>query len=194
MKYLLFSFVFIAILSSCESVSKPSFEYGGGTFTMALTNEPSTYIPRETRDVYSSTVLSQVMEGLVSLDPKDLKIKPQLAESWKISSDGLLYEFKLRNGVMFHPHSVFKNDEDRLLTADDVKSTIELICKKNELGESTAGYGLIFEGNLQGAEEFHNGKSLSISGLNIEENTVKYINEMIDKNYPIKTNLDRNVT
>ncbi len=183
MKYLLFSFVFIAILSSCESVSKPSFEYGGGTFTMALTNEPSTYIPRETRDVYSSTVLSQVMEGLVSLDPKDLKIKPQLAESWKISSDGLLYEFKLRNGVMFHPHSVFKNDEDRLLTADDVKSTIELICKKNELGESTAGYGLIFEGNLQGAEEFHNGKSLSISGLNIEENTVKFKLKERDNNF-----------
>ena len=80
------------VLISCSDSSKSSFEFAGGTFKMALNNEPSTFVSREIRDVYSSSVLTQVMEGLVSLNPKDLKVQPQLAESWKISPDGLIYE------------------------------------------------------------------------------------------------------
>lgn len=187
MKMSIYNLVLVLFVSlffvSCGNKNGSEFDYSGGTFTMAINSEPTTYIPRETRDVYSSTVLGQVMEGLVSLDPKDLSVKPQLAESWKVSGDGLMYEFKLREGVLFHPHAVFKTDEERLFTAEDVKSTIELICKKNEAGESTAGYGLIFEGNLQGASEFHDGKSLSISGLNIEGNTVKFKLKEKDNNF-----------
>src|SRR3989441_11977763 len=42
---------------------------------------------------------------------------PSLAESWSVSSDGLTYEFVLRQGVRFH--------NGDLLTADDVKFSFE---------------------------------------------------------------------
>ena len=171
------------VLISCSDSSKSSFEFAGGIFKMALNNEPSTFVSREIRDVYSSSVLTQVMEGLVSLNPKDLKVQPQLAESWKISPDGLIYEFKLRSGVKFHPHSIFKNEEERIVTVEDVKSTIELICKKNSEGLASPGYNLVFEGNLQGVEEYHNGKSLSISGLNVEGNKVMFKLKEKDNNF-----------
>ncbi len=47
-----------------------------------------------------------VFEGLVTID-RDGKIRPQLAESWEISSDGLTYTFKLRQNVAFHDGSAF---------------------------------------------------------------------------------------
>jgi oligopeptide transport system substrate-binding protein len=178
---LIFSIFFI--LYSCGDATKSSFEFAGGTFKMALNNGPSTYVSREIRDIYSSTVLTQVMEGLVSLNPKDLKVQPQLAESWKISPDGLTYEFKLRSDVKFHPHTIFTNEEERILTVEDVKSTIELICKKNAEGLASPGYNLVFEGNLQGVEEYHNGKSLSISGLNVEGDKVMFKLKEKDNNF-----------
>ena len=49
-----------------------------------------------------------VFEGLVTID-RDGKIRPQLAESWEISPDGLTYTFKLRQNVAFHDGSAFNS-------------------------------------------------------------------------------------
>ena len=56
-------------------------------------------------------------DKLVVLDQK-LKLKPALAESWKLVDD-LTWEFRLRKGVTFHDGSPF--------TADDVLFTIERV-------------------------------------------------------------------
>ncbi len=42
------------------------------------------------------TVLSALLEGLVSEDPVDLHPVPGVAESWDVSPDGLVYTFRLR--------------------------------------------------------------------------------------------------
>lgn len=47
-----------------------------------------------------------VFEGLVIVD-RDGNIKPQLAKSWTISSDGLTYTFKLQRNVTFHDGETF---------------------------------------------------------------------------------------
>lgn len=41
-------------------------------------------------------------DGLVKFDGNSHKIVPALAESWKISDDGLTWTFKLKKGVKFH--------------------------------------------------------------------------------------------
>jgi peptide/nickel transport system substrate-binding protein len=56
-------------------------------------------------------------DGLVRFDP-DLKPIPDLAESWDISEDGLVYTFHLRKGVKFH--------DGVEMTADDVVYTAQL--------------------------------------------------------------------
>lgn len=174
MKIVWFFFLVLLTLTSCGDSGHPLSENAGGSFYLALDNEPATYIPRDVNDVYSADVLGQVMECLVSLDPKDLKVTPQLASSWKVSPDGLTYEFKLRKGVMFHPHSAFGSDDDRLVTTEDVKKTIELICSKNETGAAGTAYSFLFEKYLKGAEAFFKKEAKSISGLKTDDNKITF--------------------
>jgi len=61
-------------------------------------------------------------DGLVRFD-QDLKPIPDLAESWEISDDGLVYTFKLREGVKFH--------DGEEMTADDVVYTTQLTLDEN---------------------------------------------------------------
>jgi peptide/nickel transport system substrate-binding protein len=49
---------------------------------------------------------ANVMEGLVRIDEKGA-VKPQLAESWTVSPDGLVYSFRLKPGVVFHDGAPF---------------------------------------------------------------------------------------
>ena len=44
----------------------------------------------------------QVLENLVIFGKDSMNVEPQLAESWKVSDDGLTWTFKLRKGVKFH--------------------------------------------------------------------------------------------
>lgn len=162
----------IAFLYSCSSESKKQFQYAGGTICMAVDNEPATFIPRDVTDYYSATVLTQVMEGLVSLDPKDLKIKPQLASNWKISDDGLTYEFDIRKDVYFHAHEVFSSKDERRLKPQDIIRSIELACSKNENGDAPHAYSFLYKDNLLGANEFFEGKTEKIEGLSVTGNKV----------------------
>src|SRR2546426_9141382 len=56
-------------------------------------------------------VLGQMYNNLVRFNPADgLKtIIPDLAESWKVSSDAKTYTFKLRDGVKFHDGTAFSS-------------------------------------------------------------------------------------
>ncbi len=44
----------------------------------------------------------QVLENLVIFGKDSMDVEPQLAESWKVSDDGLTWTFKLRKGIKFH--------------------------------------------------------------------------------------------
>lgn len=64
-----------------------------------------------------------VTDGLVKRDvyDSDLKIIPQLAKSWDISTDGLKYTFKLQEGVKFHNVAPVNGRE---FTSEDAKYTL----------------------------------------------------------------------
>mgnify|MGYP000876337577 CR=1 FL=1 len=100
------------IVSACSKTSNKQFEFSGGTITMALDNQPSTYIARDVSDYYSATVLNQICEGLVGIDPKTTKILPKIASEWKRGNDGKSYTFTIRDDVFFHEHAVFESKED----------------------------------------------------------------------------------
>jgi len=169
---ILFTLVLI-IFSSCNNTSKNKFEHSGGKITLSIDNEPSTFISRDVTDVFSANVLSQVMEGLVSLNPKDLTVQPQLAEKWDISEDGLTYTFHLKHNIKFHPHSIFHSEAERILTPLDVQKTFEYICSKGQIGTTGTAYSALFEKYLVGAKEYYEGKAETISGISIKRSTVK---------------------
>ena len=71
------------------------------------------------QDLYGMYVNARVCEGLVTYEPYTLDIIPVLAESFSVSDDGLVVNFKIRRGVTFsdgHP-----------MTADDVVFTYNWI-------------------------------------------------------------------
>lgn len=66
-----------------------------------------------------------IYNGLVKLH-KDLKVVPDLADSWQVSDDGLTYHFKLKDSVIFHENSAFaKAEHSQKVTARDFKYALE---------------------------------------------------------------------
>ena len=59
-----------------------------------------------------------LMNRLVDFDTASGKVVPSLASAWKVSEDGLTYEFTLRPGVKFHKTDYFS--PTRELNAQDV--------------------------------------------------------------------------
>jgi len=81
------------------------------------------------QDFSSSIIYANVYDSLVFPEPNGT-VHPHLAESWGISSDGLMYKFKLRQGVKFH------NGNE--LTADDVVFSLKRLMTMGE------GYAYLF--------------------------------------------------
>ena len=95
------------------------------TVTAAIGSAVTTLDPYDSVDAMTRNVAKSIFESLVVFD-EHLDIRPQLAESWRISEDGLVYEFRLREGVRLH--------DGTLLTAEAVKRNFErMLDPKNAL-------------------------------------------------------------
>ena len=72
---------------------------------------------------------NQIFNGLVQLDDS-LNIKPDIAKSWIISSDGMTYTFTLRNDVKFHSSKHFPNNT-RTVKAKDFQYSLNRLLDDN---------------------------------------------------------------
>ena len=115
----------------------------GGTITVAVASSFTTLDPYNATDGLSRQVAKSFYEGLFTRD-KDFKLVPQLAESYTVSDDGLVYTIKLRPGVKFHDGTDF--------TADDVVFTFgeERFMAKDAPGRAAA---VEFLGGLKSVEK-----------------------------------------
>lgn len=91
----------------------------GGTFYYNLESTPTTLNPLSSSDAYASRVQAYILEGLLERDIETYDWKPALATSWKVSPDGLKFEFTLRDGVKWH--------DGKDLTVEDVKFSFDAI-------------------------------------------------------------------
>jgi oligopeptide transport system substrate-binding protein len=89
-----------------------------GTLTL-FGSGPLTLDPAMARESTSLEYIVEIFSGLVCFDP-DLKLTPDIAESWDISGNGTIYTFHLRQGVEFH--------SGRKVTANDFKYSLERVC------------------------------------------------------------------
>jgi peptide/nickel transport system substrate-binding protein len=117
----------LAVASAClvgwllatpvSAQEKPRY---GGELVFSILAEPPSFdghqeatfaVPQATAPFYSL---------LVKFDPFNYpKVVPDIAESWTISPDGRVYDFKLRTGAKFHDGS--------LLTSRDVKTSLDYV-------------------------------------------------------------------
>jgi glutathione transport system substrate-binding protein len=86
--------------------------------TVALGIEPTSLDPHQTADLVTAGVQRQIYNHLFAYT-EDMKIVPQLAESYKVSPDKRTWTLSLRKGVKF------QNGQD--FTAATVKFSIERI-------------------------------------------------------------------
>lgn len=93
----------------------------GGTLIIALENEPPALVPFLTTDTPTFIVADNIFNALILLDD-NLQPKPDLAKSWTVSPDGLVYTFQLVENAKWH--------DGKPVTAADVEFTFnELIAK-----------------------------------------------------------------
>ena len=91
----------------------------GGSLVLATSSDPKTFNDIVSTDANSGTVTSLLFEGLTSADPFTLKVIPNLAKSWDISSDGLQWTFHLREDVKWFDGTSFSAD-DVVFTFNDL--------------------------------------------------------------------------
>ncbi|MDP6690218.1 MAG: ABC transporter substrate-binding protein, partial [Alphaproteobacteria bacterium] len=90
---------------------------------IAMTLEPPGLDPRaNAAAAIGQIALYNIYENLTRIN-QDATVSPMLAKSWTVSDDGLVYTFKLEQGVKFHDGSDF--------TSADVKYTFEANAGEN---------------------------------------------------------------
>lgn len=100
----------------------------GGIINISEAEKVENIAPYSLTILSSSHVSSQIFEGLVKLNPKDLSIQPLLAEKWEVDENETKYTFYLKKGVLFHNDPCFKEGKGREFNAQDVKYTFQKIC------------------------------------------------------------------
>ena len=69
----------------------------GGDFYIAIGSEPAVLDPHLISSMPEHRLSKALFEGLLSYDPQTGRAVAGLAESWKVSADGLVYTFTLRD-------------------------------------------------------------------------------------------------
>jgi peptide/nickel transport system substrate-binding protein/oligopeptide transport system substrate-binding protein len=112
----------------------------GGTMVVTYKDDIATLDPAIGYDWQNWSIIKSLFDGLMDYEPGTTTLRPNLAESYQMSPDGMTYTFKLRPGVKFH--------NGRALTAEDIKYSIE-----RAVNPATQSPGAGFFGSIKGFEE-----------------------------------------
>jgi len=117
--------------------------------------------PIQVRDEGTAEYVVEIFGGLVTLD-LNMKVVPDIAESWDVSPDGLTYTFHLRDDVVFH--------NGRRVTAEDFKYSFERAADPANASPTV----LLYLGNIVGVRERYNNQASEVSGVQvIDERTLQ---------------------
>jgi oligopeptide transport system substrate-binding protein len=130
----------LAFLATAALAKSPMvFRIGNGA-------EPQDLDPQFVTGDVEHRIASALFEGLLSPDPKDLHPMPGQAESWTISTDGLVYTFKLRPGLKW-------SNGDPLTAEDFVQSYKRMLSPTFAAENAYMIYNYV-----AGAEEYYKGE------------------------------------
>jgi ABC-type transport system substrate-binding protein len=103
------------LLATTMAYAAPKY---GGVLVFGRSGDSVSLDPAHATDGESFYGSKQVYDTLVQFKVGTTIMEPGLAESWKVSDDGLTYIFNLRKGVYFAPTKFY--DKKVEFTADDV--------------------------------------------------------------------------
>ncbi len=100
------------------------------TLVYCSEGSPENFYPGINTTGTSFDANEQIYDNLVDFERGGTKVIPNLATSWTISKDGLVYTFNLRKGVKWHSNKNFTPSRD--FNADDVLFMFERQWKEND--------------------------------------------------------------
>jgi oligopeptide transport system substrate-binding protein len=131
-------------LGGCSAPSNVENAIEDKILHFGLGSEPQYLDPHLASSVSANNVITALIEGLVSEDPKTLQPLPGVAERWDVSKDGLLYTFHLRKNAKW------SNGDP--VTAHDFVYSYRRILNPNLASQ----YASMLHG-LQNARKYHEG-------------------------------------
>ncbi|MBU3207286.1 ABC transporter substrate-binding protein [Clostridium algidicarnis] len=127
----------------------------------ALNTAPTgVFNPLIANTTYDDAVNDLVYSSFLAYD-KDYNLKDDMAESHEISSDNLVYKFKLKKDIKWH--------DGKDLTMDDIEFTFKTLANKNYEGSSKD----VVE-KVKGVKEYSEGKADSIEGIKVNGDTIEF--------------------
>lgn len=158
---------------------------------LALPRSENSFDPMQASDIYSSTVISAIMEPLLTFDylARPVKVMPLTAVALpEISDNGKTYSFRIREGILFASDPAFKGKKRELTATDYVYAIERLVDPANR--SPNAFY---VEGKIVGVDEAVAGARLTgkfdydarIVGLEaIDRHTLRIRLKNTDYNFP----------
>lgn len=130
------------------------------TLVIGVTTPDGVLNPLYNESAYDMYIVESMFDALIDIDPQGNPI-PGLS-SWTISSDGLKYTFKIKDGVKF--------SDGTPVTADDVAFTFDVMCDPSYTGvQDPSVIG------VKGWEAYQKGTAKSIEGLKvIDSKTIEF--------------------
>ncbi|MES2678352.1 MAG: ABC transporter substrate-binding protein [Bacteroidota bacterium] len=170
----LFAGIFLLFLSACSG--KDGLGVSGGAKSSKNTQKvvriaeislPATIFPHNITTSIEGLITSQIHEGLVKINPRDLTLLPGLAESWEIDEATKTITFHLRKGVKFQKSPVIPGS-DTEITSKDVKFTFELLCTGRP---GNVHFYTVCKDRVVGADAFYNAtaadKNAELNGFRV---------------------------
>lgn len=148
----------------------------GGVMRMNEVEAFKSLNPIAVNEIIGFHIGSQLFEGLVKFDQKDLSIIPAIARSWESNDNQTEWTFHIRQGVMFHADACFAGGKGRALTANDVKICFDKLCTADP---NNAQFDVTFKDRVVGANESFEaskaGKNIPVLGIKVTNDTTLVI-------------------
>jgi len=125
------------------------------TLEWNLGAEPPTLDPALATDTTSVDVIEQLFLGLTDFDDETMAVIPELATSWEVSEDGLVWAFHLRKDV--------KWTDGRPVTAYDIEYAVKRTC--DPATASDYAYVLYI---IKGAQEVNTGEITDLNYIGVK--------------------------
>ncbi len=106
MKRIIAAVAAIILLLACAACTPKG---SGKSIAYPISASPKTLDPQFADDANALLIINNTFEGLVRLG-EDGDVIPGIAESWKISSDGKTYTFKLKKDTEWYCSNALKNE------------------------------------------------------------------------------------
>jgi len=120
--FLIFLFLTFPIICFSEN------EKHGGELILSATSDPKSFNPIVAKETSTTAITGYFFEGLTKTNGVTLEVEPNLASSWEVSKDGLVWTFYLRRDVEWFDGSSF--------TARDVAFTFNQLIYNPDIPNS----------------------------------------------------------